>query len=108
MDTDILTLQEQTIAAFESAGIPYISMDTCAKIMAVLYKYGNNEYMVLNKKFTMECAYIQRRFHIEGGEIPDATFVEKLQFYVAQCRDDEIPQWASDLFKERYNIKLFV
>lgn len=100
-------LQEQTIAAFESVGLPYMTLHTAAKIMAVLYKYGNNEQMVLNKKFTLDCEYIQRRFHIQGGETPDADFAEALKEYVSQC-GDEIPQWATELFKDRYNIKLFV
>lgn len=32
-----------------SANIPAISMDTCARILAVVYVHGNNESLVYNK-----------------------------------------------------------
>ena len=110
------TLQEQTIAAFESVGLPYISRDTAARIFAIVYVHGGGEEeMVLNRKFTNDVKYIQRRFGIQGGCVPEAEFASLLQGYVRELEDymhehlhDEssIPEWAHRLMKERYGMEL--
>lgn len=93
-----------------SAGINSISPQKSAKIMAVLMHLGNNEAMVMNKHFIADCEYIQKRYGIKGGEIPDATFVEYFKEYENDLRlaldNDFIPQWANRLFIEDYEIKL--
>ena len=110
------TLQEQTIAAFESVGLPYISRDTAARIFAIVYVHGGGEEeMVLNRKFTNDVKYIQRRFGIQGGCVPEAEFAGLLQGYVRELEDymhehlhneSSIPDWAHRLMKERYGMKL--
>ena len=110
------TLQELTIAAFESVGLPYISRDTAARIFAIVYVHGGGEEeMVLNRKFTNDVKYIQRRFGIQGGEVPEAEFASLLQHYVRELEDymhehlhDEssIPEWARKLMRDRYGMKL--
>lgn len=110
------TLQEQTIAAFESVGLPYISRDTAARIFAIVYVFGGGEEeMVLNRKFTNDVKYIQRRFGIDGGERPDVEFARLLQHYVRELEDymhehlhDEtaVPGWAHKLMRDRYGMKL--
>ena len=113
------TLQEQWIAACESVGLPYITRDTAARIFAIVYVHGGGEEeMVLNRKFTNDVKYIQRRFHIQGGEVPDETFVLTMQHYVKQleqhleeCKrnnvtDTQIPEWAHKLMRDRYGMKL--
>ena len=104
-----------------SAGIQAISTDTCARLMAVLYVHGNNELMTHHKGFLADVRYIQLRYHLHGSGIPDADFVELLQDYVkvlesadqerGECDNDalfhrNIPDWAKDLFQNRYGIKL--
>ncbi len=104
-----------------AAGIPSISTDTSARIMAVLYVHGNNEAFTFNQKFVADMEYIQKRFHIEGAGTPSCDFVDLLIEYVSELEQyalqhkneskeavfsDGKPQWAIDLFKEMYNIKI--
>lgn len=92
-------------------GIESISVQKAAKIMAVLMELGNNEAMVMNQHFVADCEYIQKRFHLQGGEVPDATFAMYLKEYVEDLREADrkefIPQWAEKLFMEDYEIKLY-
>ena len=104
------------------AGVPAITLDTCARLFAVLYVHGNNEYMTHHKGFLADVAYIQKRFHIQGGEQPDPDFVMAVKDYISELEQYEldhkderdgdgifqrhIPEWATELFKNRYGIKL--
>lgn len=112
-------LQRDWLEACEQVGIPAITTDTSARIMAVMYVHGGGEEeMVLNQKFVNDVEYIQRRFHIQGGERPDETFVLTMQHYVheleqhmAECKrnnvtDTQIPEWAHKLMRDRYGMKL--
>ena len=56
------TLRHQWNEACLQLGLPSLTIDTSAKIMAVLYQYGNNEAMVFNYHFVADCEYIQKRF----------------------------------------------
>lgn len=105
-----------------AAGIPAITLNTCAQLMAVLYVHGNNENMVLHSVFIADLKYIQKRFGINGGGKPDPDFTVALKHYVKELEDYErdhagertgaglferhIPQWAINLYKNRYGIKL--
>lgn len=104
-------LRQQWNEACLQSGIDSISAQKAAKIMAVLMIFGNNEAMVMNRHFTADCEYIQNRFHINGSEVPDATFAEYLKEYVADLKEADrqgfIPQWAEKLFMEDYEIKLY-
>lgn len=103
-------------ATYETAlncGLPIIPLDTAARIFAVVYVHGNNEFMVHSPKFNVEREYIQKRFHIEGGEIPDRDFVIQLKSYIKELEeyeeinpDKRYPQWAKDLFMQRYGFQL--
>ena len=112
-------LQQDWLEACEQVGIPAITTDTSARIMAVMYVHGGGEEeMVLNQKFVNDVKYIQRRFRIQGGEAPDETFVLTMQHYVRQleqhleeCKhnnvtDTQIPEWAHKLMRDRYGMKL--
>ena len=104
-------LRQQWNEACLQCGIESISVQKAAKIMAVLMIFGNNEAMVMNRHFTADCEYIQKRFRINGGEVPDATFAEYLKEYVADLKEADrqgfIPQWAEKLFMEDYEIRLY-
>ena len=105
-----------------SAGIPWMTTDTSARVFAVLYVHGNNEYMTHCVPFLQDCWYIQRRFNILGGESPNPDFSSLLQEYIKDLEDYEeankgerttsgvferhIPEWAKTLFMGRYGIKL--
>ena len=104
-------LRRQWNEACLQTGIESISVQKPAKIMAVLMVLGNNEAMVMNQHFVADSEYIQKRFRINGGEVPDATFAEYLKEYVADLQEADrqgfIPQWAEKLFMEDYEIKLY-
>ena len=117
--TQATRLQRDWLEACEQMGIPAITKDTSAKIMAIVYVHGGGEEeMVLNQKFVNDVQYIQRRFHIQGGEVPDAEFVGIMNDYILQlvryikdCTDasksgTRIPEWAHRLMKDRYGMKL--
>lgn len=112
-------LQRDWLEACEQIGIPAITTDTSARIMAIVYVHGGGEEeMVLNQKFVNDVQYIQRRFHIQGGEVPDAEFVAQMQGYVRQLEnhiadcikvnksDTHIPDWAHKLMRDRYGMNL--
>lgn len=109
-------LQRDWLEACEQMGIPAITTDTSARIMAIIYVHGGGEEeMVLNRKFTNDVQYIQRRFHIQGGEVPDTRFVVLLQGYVRELEDymhqhlhddSVIPEWCHKLMRDRYGMKL--
>lgn len=104
-------LRKQWNEACLQCGIESISAQKAAKIMAVLLSFDNMESMVMNRHFTADCEYIQKRFHLQGGEVPDTTFAEYLKEYVADLKEADrqgfIPQWAEKLFMEDYEIKLY-
>ena len=119
----ILSLKKQWNEACLAAGIPAISEDTAATILATVYLYGNNEAMVMTPLFVEDLRYIMARYKIEGGETPDAGFsvllkerIGELEEYDAAHQDDpdpsgavfrrHIPQYVRDLFMGRYGIKL--
>lgn len=75
--------------------------------MAILMHFGNSEALVLSANFRSDCEYIQKRYHIEGGESPDMEFVDAFRPVEKELRDlDQPPEWAVRLMKEMYNINL--
>lgn len=94
-----------------NADIPAITTDTAARLMAVLMYHGNNEELTHNTKFMADCEYIQKKFHIFGGELVDSEFSSKLIEYSKELEeyeksngDNSKTQWAKDLFKDMYDI----
>lgn len=104
-------LRKQWNDACLSAGIPSLTTDTCAKIMSVLLVWGgDNEAFTHNTKLMADCEYIKQQQNIGGALIVNSEFAEKLKFYTKDLEKHEMqdkkPQWAIDLFKQMYNIKL--
>lgn len=92
-----------------TVGIPAISLDTSARILAVVCVLGNNENMVMSSKCRADLEYIQKRFGIDGGEVPDKEIIAPLKEYISELeKADEVPLWAEKIFKERYGIKLYI
>lgn len=104
-------LRKQWNDACLQVGLESISARKAAKICAVLMVFGNDEAMVMNQHFTADCEYIQKRFHVQGGEVTDVTFAAYLKEYVADLEEADrqgfIPQWAEKLFWEDYEMKLY-
>lgn len=114
-------LYGELLEAFASIGVPALRKDTAARILAVVYVHGNNEALVYNQKFLDEIEHIKHSYNVDGGETPDEEVAELIQTYVKeleQYRDahssetgesvfaSHAPEWAHELFMERYGIKL--
>lgn len=104
------------------AGIPAITTDTAARLMAVIYEYGNNEGFVYNQRFLADKDYIQDRFGLKEMGTPEPLFAKLLKAYIKELQDyqevhqrdskDEkhlyralAPDWVPQLLKDRYDIK---
>lgn len=112
-------LYTQVLRTALAAGIPIISTDTSARIMAVIHIHGENEAFVFSPKLKADLIYICQRFGIYGTGTPDPDFArlvkqysDELLQYEHEHKHEEAslgspkPQWAHDLFKSRYGIKL--
>lgn len=99
------------------AGIPIVGLDSAAKLMSLLYVHGNNEKLVYNKKLLADVEFVQRKYGIQGGALPDMEFVKAFQKYVKELeayeqkhKDDweimgAMPKWAKGFLMERYDIQ---
>lgn len=106
-------LLQQLYATALAADLPIISSDNAAKILAVVYVHGNNEFMTHNDKFLAEIKYIQQRWNIDGGLTPDGEMIFLLRKYIDSLEQYEkdnpktpYDPWAIELFRERYGIEL--
>ncbi len=115
-----MKLYQQWLESCKQCDIPAISTDTAARLMAILYEYGNNEDFTYNRKFLADKEYIQDRFGLQGACVPDPHFHALLRQYVKELQDyyighkskdtmqdleDLVPDWAPKLLKDRYNMK---
>ena len=103
-------------------GLPSISLDTSARIMAVLHvESGCTTAVAHSPKLRADLEYIQKRFGISGGKTPDAAFVQTFRRYVREIEahqklnrgntslskeEQAWPTWARCLYRDSYNVKL--
>ncbi|MCM1141199.1 MAG: hypothetical protein NC453_21745 [Muribaculum sp.] len=106
-------LRQQLYQTALAAGLPIVGLDTAAKILAVTYVHGNNEFMTYNEKFLAEIHYIQQKWNIDGGLTPDNEMIILIKKYVSELEQNEkdnpktpYAPWAIELFKERYGVEL--
>lgn len=104
-------LRKQWNEACLAADIPSLSTETCAMILAVVYMCDSDENIVMNQKLQADIDYIKKRFHIEGGKIPDMYLGQAVNAYIttnveAITKDGDWPLFIKDLFEEYYNIEL--
>ena len=116
-------LYRDWLGAFAAIGTPAIGRDTAARILSVTYVHGNNEALVYNDKYLQDIYHIQQIYHFEGGESPDGELVELTRQYIKELEhyreehDNDLnesgavfknkaPEWAHELFKNRYGITL--
>lgn len=96
------------LESFRQIGLPAISVDTSAKVLATVHSLGNNEQMVLSPQLRADLEYMQKVFGIDGGETPAPEIIEPLKHYIKEIENsDTVPEWAEKLFKERYGIKIY-
>ena len=104
------------------AGLPSISRDTSARIMAVLHVESSCTTAVTHSpKLRADLEYIQKRFGISGGATPDAAFVQTFRRYVREIEahqklnhgntslskeEQAWPAWARRLYRDSYNVNL--
>lgn len=105
-------LQKGWLDACMSVGIPAITTDTSARIFAIMAVHGGeNADFTHNRKYLNDVEYIAKRFHVEGGEVPDMNFAIRLKGYEKELRkkveaNEPAPEWAMALMQERYGIKI--
>ena len=80
-------------------------------ILAVVYVADSDENIVMNLKLQADIYFIQKRFNITGGYIPDRDFIQITKGFVMAIEGNFIeygdyPQFVRDFFKEYYNIEL--
>ena len=107
LDNPQFKQREAMYDAALAAGLPIVSRETCAIICAMLLVWGNDERFTHHHRLVCELRYAQKRFHVEGGESPDADFTRLLQSYVSQLelmqqRENRVPDHIDALFQERY------
>lgn len=104
------------------AGLPSISRDTSARIMAVLHvESGCTTAVTHSPKLRADLKYIQRRFGLFGGATPDAAFAQTFRRYVREIEmhqrlsagrtdltsaERAWPAWARSLYRDSYNVNL--
>ncbi len=104
------------------AGLPSISRDTSARIMAVLHvESGCTTAVTHSPKLRADLKYIQRRFGLFGGATPDAAFAQTFRRYVREIEahqklnrgkrslskeEQAWPAWARRLYRDSYNVNL--
>ena len=110
------TLYQQWADAFASVGECHLSLDTCCKLLAVVYVYGGaNEAFTQTSDLVTDWRAAARRLNISGGETVNPEGHALLLRYTRELEDD-IEQnrksvddsckveWANRLFAEKYNI----
>lgn len=119
----IMTDYQKLIQTCESAGIPFMSLDTCCRLLAILHTIGgNSEIFTHHVKLLEDVKYAQRRLNIFGGETPDAEgtillkqYIRELEAYYADPprKEDSTAvysvkhlEWVDKFLKTRYNISL--
>lgn len=95
----------------ENAGLKVISDEHAAKLLAWTYAYGGGvENVVLDAKMVAHIKVAQKRFNIEGGEVPNPELFPLLQRYTKEAElvlrnaKTPPPAWAYEI-ADYYNIK---
>lgn len=110
LDNPQFKQREAMYDAALKAGLPIVSREVCAIICAMLVVWGNYEMFTHHHRLVCELRYAQKRFHVNGGESPDADFAALLQSYVIQLqlmqdRENRVPDHIDDLFQKRYGFR---
>lgn len=100
------------------AGLPVISRDTAARILAAIYIYGGeNENVVSSKRLRADLSYISEKFGVyNGGRVPISMmcsisrYADELDEYTRTHKSDDLygdrPEWVEELFLRRYGFEI--
>jgi len=94
-----------------NAGIEVLPFEKCCQLLCCLYVWGGGqEVFVLNGKLNRHCMYAAKRYHLQGGEVPDVKAVARIQELMRECGGEKrmcnskqaprIPVWALQLAQE--------
>ena len=89
-------------------GLEIVPMDVGARVMAFVGLQGGDERAVMCPRLRIELEYLQDKYRIKGGEVPDADFVLLIQQYTHELKEytdthnGEFPEWLNALIQERY------
>jgi hypothetical protein len=103
------------------AGIPALSLDTCCRLLAIVYVMGGSmEAFNYDVKLKAEWHYAQQRLNIGAGNTVDEEgaallkkYVGELEAYYDHAPINEKsssplavvhPDWVAELMRTRYNI----
>ena len=89
-------------AAFEQIGVKMLSDDTCARLLAMVYCYGD-EASVYSEVMRRDIQDAQKRAGILPGCKPDARMVRKIALYASQIWQGRAG-WLETL-GERYGVR---
>lgn len=106
MSYQTFELAQQLEEAFQSVGVSMMSMNFAAKLLAYVYvRGGGNEVVVYNEGMNTGIAIAQEKFHIKGGEIPQANSIPVIRAFIHELeRKSDATPWLSEIYS-RYNIK---
>lgn len=83
------TLYQQWADAFASVGECHLSLDTCCKLLAVVYVYGGaNEAFTQTSDLVTDWRAAARRLNISGGETVNPEGHALLRKYIGDLEDD--------------------
>jgi len=102
-----------------AAGLPLLSLDKCAQLLAWVYVHGGgNSDVTMQPNLNRDIYYATQRFNFKSGERPDAEGVKLIQQYVRELhcgmgdlewlrhRSESIktarPDWLIDI-EQRYH-----
>ncbi|MCM1369842.1 MAG: hypothetical protein NC204_05660 [Candidatus Amulumruptor caecigallinarius] len=109
-------LLSQWLEGCLQCNIPAISTDKSAKILAMVYVLGgSHSSYTYSTHLRAALEYIKKRFHIDGGETPDANIIPLIRQYSQELETaysnaterSEVglkinwyPEWAIEIAKE--------
>lgn len=94
-----------------SAGLEIVPMDVGARVMAFAGIASGDERVTHSPRMITELQHLQKKYHIQGGEVPDKDFVTLIQEYTKELKeytdthDGEWCPWLNKLIEERYGFK---
>lgn len=96
-------IYQQWADSCQGAGIPLMSLLTCARLLALYYVHGgNSESFTHSRKAMTDVRHAAKRFNLGGGGVP--RHVELLKQCVVECWEEDC-QWKHELAK-KYSLTL--
>ena len=98
-------------AACRQMNLEIVPKDIGARVMAWVYLNGSDERICYSPRLRCELEHLQEVYHIQGGDVPDKDFVERIQIYTKELQEyadnhnGELPEWLINLISNRYGFK---